>query len=673
MKRYLTTEEINDILDTIQCTVPNTVVQHSHEQFRKALVKELQSCQIYPDMIPKLSDTIQKRFFHALAPPGENVGILAAQSIGERQTQLSISPKHRIVLYHKHTNHHYSTTIGEFIDSNISTGYIDLGNGSRVKPIKGYEICSLSKEEEIKWMPISEISRHPPNGDLIRIITEKGHTVTSTLSHSHLCRDEKHHISPIEGRLLKVGDRIPIQMGVTEYFPKSIVTSINRISYFIRTPLYDTESDVPRDQLKEFVKHIQSHPKYPLLKYTNDYKGLVRALRSPVEWVKIDHIEIIPEKEIPFPYVYDFSVPETETFMIDRGVFVHNTLDTFHSTGVTTSTVVTGVPRFAELLSATKNPNNNRTIICTTVPHTTISGIRDDIGHRLTYLVFEDIVKDIRFGGKERKPWYDAYDTLHSNSYEACEKHIEITIDPFYLFKHRISMYSIYQAVSNEFSDIHCVYSPMPQGIVDIWYETPFSMKLTPEEEVIIPPDHQELYYVNGKILPAILKIPISGIEGIGHIRYIKQPDTGIFMIQAVGSNMIDVIRLDGIDPYKTYSNNIWVLYELLGIEAVREFLITEFLEIISVDSYINKIHVELLVDCMIHTGTISSVSRTGVTDEHFDMLSRASFERSMDHFVQAAFNGEIDPTDSISSSIFCGKVSRTGSGICDLLYTPSL
>ena len=75
-----------------------------------------------------------------------------------------------------------------------------------------------------------------------------------------------------------------------------------------------------------------------------------------------------------------------------------------------------------------------------------------------------------------------------------------------------------------------------------------------------------------------------------------------------------------------------------------------------------------LLVDIMTHHGSIVSISRYGMKKEQTGVLGRASFEESTDHFLNAAFYSEKEPIRGVSASIICGKRSRMGTGLCDLL-----
>ena len=338
------------------------------------------------------------------------------------------------------------------------------------------------------------------------------------------------------------------------------------------------------------------------------------------------------------------------------------TLDTFHSAGVTNATVVTGVPRFAELLSATRNSNNNKTIIYPIdAQGKTIEDMRSSFAGVFEYVELKYLVSSFEVKDACVKPWYKAFSLMYSDEYKEYDKHIELKIDSNALFKYSLTLQSIYNRIIHEYTDMKCVYSPQNIGIIDIYYT---NIDISTIDNDIIPVEKYELYSIKYKVMPKLLSLHISGVKGLCNIQYSLPA-----CITADGNNLTDVMSCEGVDSTRTYCNNMWDIYTILGVEGTREFLIEEFINIISVDSYINRVHVELLVDCMLYTGSIVSVSRYGLDAEHFSVLSRSSFEESMEHFIKAAVNGEIDNARSISSSIICGKVPRTGSGMCDLLF----
>jgi hypothetical protein len=113
----------------------------------------------------------------------------------------------------------------------------------------------------------------------------------------------------------------------------------------------------------------------------------------------------------------------------------------------------------------------------------------------------------------------------------------------------------------------------------------------------------------------------------------------------------------------------MWEIYTIFGIEAARQFLIEEYMDVVSSDgSFVNSSNVELLVDVMVYTGTIISISRYGQKKVGCGPMAKASFEESLENFLKAGINGEKETTDGVSASIMLGKMPKTGTGVFDLL-----
>ena len=133
--------------------------------------------------------------------------------------------------------------------------------------------------------------------------------------------------------------------------------------------------------------------------------------------------------------------------------------------------------------------------------------------------------------------------------------------------------------------------------------------------------------------------------------------------------NMKQLLLLDFVDVYNTCSNNMWEVFEIFGIEAVRQFLIDEFMGVVSSDgTYINERHVKLLVDVMTQHGTICSISRYGMKKDNSGPIAKASFEQSLDNFIKASFFSENEQLNGVSSNIMCGKKTNIGTNMCSLI-----
>ena len=159
-----------------------------------------------------------------------------------------------------------------------------------------------------------------------------------------------------------------------------------------------------------------------------------------------------------------------------------------------------------------------------------------------------------------------------------------------------------------------------------------------------------------------------SGIPKIKDYYIQKNDQTKQFYIDTEGSNIVELLKLDFIDKSTLKTNHMWEVYQILGIEGTRKFLLEELKNIVSSDgTFINECHLTVLIDLMTFNGTIQSISRYGVKKEQNSVLTRSSFEESLEHFSKAAFFSEKEMIRSVSASIMCGKRSNIGSGSLSL------
>jgi DNA-directed RNA polymerase beta' subunit len=182
-----------------------------------------------------LLETIILNYKRAIVAPGEMVGMIAAQSIGEPTTQMSarFCEHIRCVKINKNTQNisMVSTQIGALCDKIIDEFpqyTFNTGHENSVETLLDaledeYYIIGVDGEEKTHWNKISHVSRHPVNGQMMKVTTKSGRTVETTLSHSHLVRDNQ-TVVPITGSDLKEGMRIPVAKHIDNTFVQSSVT-----------------------------------------------------------------------------------------------------------------------------------------------------------------------------------------------------------------------------------------------------------------------------------------------------------------------------------------------------------------------------------------------------------------------------------------------------------------
>ena len=93
MKRVLTDTVIDYILDFLKpnksIPIDSALSIITNQKLR--LINQLKNIQIYPELIDDLKKQIEKNYRDSLITPGESVGIIAAQAIGEKNTQNTLN------------------------------------------------------------------------------------------------------------------------------------------------------------------------------------------------------------------------------------------------------------------------------------------------------------------------------------------------------------------------------------------------------------------------------------------------------------------------------------------------------------------------------------------------------------------------------------------------------
>ena len=339
-----------------------------------------------------------------------------------------------------------------------------------------------------------------------------------------------------------------------------------------------------------------------------------------------------------------------------------STLNTFHKAGQSEKSVTVGVPRFQELLSATKSPKIVNCKIFFNKNNKTIQDLRNEVNHNLVCLTLKDLSINISVElNKEPEIWYDIYKILYNDKFTNYKHCISIQLNPKILFKYRINMEYITNVIETNYDDLSCVFSPYDSHRLDIFVDVS-NIKFDEKRLLFVTEDNFEEIYIEECVQPILEKMIICGIPGINSIYYTCEKDE--WFIETDGSNFKKLLGHPIIDMTRLESNNVWDIYETLGIEAANQFLVNEFLNIME---GINICHVKLLVEKMTYLGTISSISRYTLRKDESGPMSKASFEESTDNYLKSAFAGDIEKINGVSAAIICGKRAKMGTGMIDL------
>jgi DNA-directed RNA polymerase subunit A" len=189
--------------------------------------------------------------------------------------------------------------------------------------------------------------------------------------------------------------------------------------------------------------------------------------------------------------------------------------------------------------------------------------------------------------------------------------------------------------------------------------ESKKDIKITLDE-----PGYMRLQAVN----EALKSLKIKGIDGIKRVIIRKEPNEG-YVIYSEGSNLKEVLAIDGVDPYRTVTNDIHAVARELGIEAARNIIIQEAHNTLSEQGLLVDLrHIMLVADVMTADGLVRAIGRHGVSGEKSSVLSRAAFEITVNHLLLASQRGESDTLNGVAENIIVGQPVNLGTGAVTLV-----
>jgi DNA-directed RNA polymerase subunit A' len=299
------------------------------------------------------------------------------------------------------------------------------------------------------------------------------------------------------------------------------------------------------------------------------------------------------------------------------------TLRTFHYAGVAELNVTLGLPRLIEIVDARKSPSTPVMQIYLDAEHRYSDEKAREVAQKLTYTTIDDIIDAINVDLREEA--------------------VIFTVDP--------DRMEILGVDHTDFEDV----MPFKYRKRD---EHTFQVSL--EEEKTGDPD------------PLIETISETRIKGISEInRVLTTMENDEWVIRTDGSNLEGVLSIEGIDPLRTTTNNIHEIAEILGIEAARNALVKEAHSVLEEQGLdVDIRHVMLVSDIMTKTGEVQQIGRHGISGEKSSVLARAAFELTIQHLVNAAISGEIDPLKGVIENIIVGQSMPLGTGSVELFMS---
>ena len=307
------------------------------------------------------------------------------------------------------------------------------------------------------------------------------------------------------------------------------------------------------------------------------------------------------------------------------------TLNTFHFAGVAEMNVTLGLPRIIEILDGRKDPKTPTMEIYLKVPY---SKGKD--------------VKEFALGIKETKLGEIALEF----SISLVDAEIEIKLDKEKIKKLGLTNAHIVSSIAKQLKGFNV------KDNKDI-----ILLKSKSKDESL-----NDVY----KAKESIKGIHLKGIKDISQVLPVKRNDE--YIIITSGSNLSEVLQHDGVDVFRTITNNIFEIQKILGVEAARQAIINEVYKVIQNQGLnVDVRHIMLVADIMCFSGSVKGITRYGVVSEKASVLARASFETPIKHIINAAMVGEVDKLDSVVENVMLNQPVPIGTGIPELITKPKI
>jgi len=408
-----------------------------------------------------------------------------------------------------------------------------------------------------------------------------------------------------------------------------------------------------------------------------------------------DQITNIEEIQNTTNYAYDLTVEHTRNFDCYNGICCR---DTFHLSGVASKSNVTrGVPRIEEILRLTSNPKNP-SLTVHLKPMDELDKDRASVyANMLEHTRLIDVVKSVQIcfdpsdrasnitEDKDLLEKYYAFENMVSEcnedagagtSLQKSKWIVRMEINAETLLDKNITMDDIHFAIKSTNPDIFCIYSDYNDSNLvfrirlnaDVFKKTKSASRhpLDQSDDIYLLKNFQDKLLQNivlrgvhgiNNVLPRKLQNMVVKEEG----KYVRKD---IWVLDTTGTNLLDVLAMDFIDASRTYGNDITEVFDILGIEAARQILYNEFVEVMEFsDVYINYHHLSLLCDRMSVTKNMVAIFRSGLHNDNIGPIAKATFEVHTEILLHSARHADFDEMRGVSANVMCGQMGYYGTG----------
>jgi DNA-directed RNA polymerase subunit A' len=302
------------------------------------------------------------------------------------------------------------------------------------------------------------------------------------------------------------------------------------------------------------------------------------------------------------------------------------TLRTFHFAGVKERNVTLGLPRLIELVDARKKP------VTPTM----------------------DVYLDNEYKVSREKALEVAREIILTRVSDLIEKtDIDYSgILTFYFSQDKLSERGC------EIKEVYEVLKGSKKKYEASLNEKKLLVKITSSGE----PDAQTLLTLKNKLLGTRVK----GVPDIERVTIVKQDDE--WVIQTAGSNLAKLVAIKGVDTSRITTNNVYEIWQTLGIEAARMALVKEITNTLEEQGLeVDTRHIMLVADLMTSKGYLQQIGRHGIAGTKTSVLARAAFEITVPTIARASLEGQIETLRGVTENVIVGATVPVGTGMVEL------
>jgi DNA-directed RNA polymerase II subunit RPB1 len=373
------------------------------------------------------------------------------------------------------------------------------------------------------------------------------------------------------------------------------------------------------------------------------------------------------------------------------------TLNTFHFAGVASKSNVTrGVPRIEEILSLSSEIKNPSLSIYLKPEDEQQKEKAQTTMYMLEHTKLQEIVRSIEVcfdpddlntlisEDSETIQQYRAFENMTSECSEGSHQTdenekskwiIRMVMDPEVMLEKNITMDDVNFTLKNCYDEqVNCIYSDFNSDKLIFRIRMNEVIKSSTgrggqKKTKVNPLDQSDQIYILKNFQDQLLQnVVLRGIKGVNKVILRKIVDNivehngiykkqDIWVLDTIGTNLLDVLGLDFIDNKRTISNDIIEIFNVLGIEAARQSIYNELVEVVEFDgTYINYHNYSVLVDRMTFTHKLISIFRHGINNDNIGPIAKASFEETPEMFLKAARHAELDTMRGVSANVMCGQ-----------------